>query len=502
MAFDFSTGVQPQADLSGYGITAPGNYRDVFGFENAPDSTNLPQVYEREVTIYGNRTLAGFLRMIGSEVATNSQQVIWAEQRRLHIFYNNITRDAANGNVFTIRPNDGAVTDAALTTHAIRVNDKVILGHGANTYLGYVSAVGKTDGVNNGSITVLSYSASGNDATDDPFANFPNGNAAATDKINIRVIGSEVNKGSNSRADIIQPQYDRLVNNTVIMRDTYAFNGTDANQIGWVEIADENGAQGNYWYLKGKSETMLRWEDYLESSMIEDRKPTAGTNHSAEGQAGKSAPFQGRGGELTAGSEGLFQAIENRGGTATGGFNGTDAGMFRDDLDSIVMRLDQEGNIEENVFFLNRTQSLLFDDGMATQSNNGSNNVAWGLFNNSESMGLSLGFQSVRRGSYDFYKKDWKYLNQVDGRRSFNDVEGVSIPMGTKSVYDQYGTNLSMPFASVHYLSAPHHDRKNKSWVHGGLAPTPTDGLDDLKIEFLTERCLCVKGANNFILFR
>ena len=73
--------------------------------------------------------------------------------------------------------------------------------------------------------------------------------------------------------------------------------------------------------------------------------------------------------------------------------------------------------------------------------------------------------------------------------------------MGTKSVYDQYGANLSMPFASIHYLAGPHHSRKNQSWVHGGQAPTPTSGLDSMNMEFLSEKCICLKGANNFVLF-
>ena len=316
------------------------------------------------------------------------------------------------------------------------------------------------------------------------------------------VIGSEVGKGSDSRAEHIQPEYSSYTNNTVIMRDLYAVNGTDANQIGWLEIADENGVQGKYWYIKGKSETMTRWEDYLELSLLEDKK--AGADVLAGTNAANGA---GKGGDIIgSGSEGFFEAIENRGTVYTGTFGTTGAdpaGDFRNtSLDVMVRQADREGNIEENVLFLNRDESLNFDDGMAAQNNNGANNVAWGLFNNSESMGLSLGFTSVRRGSYDFYKRDWKYLNQVDGRGSFAGINGVGVPMGTKSVYDQYGANLQMPFASIYYLAAEHHNRKNMSWVHGGLAPTPTSGLDALRIEFLTERCICLKGANNFFLFQ
>ena len=40
-------------------------------------------------------------------------------------------------------------------------------------------------------------------------------------------------------------------------------------QIGWVEVATEDGTSGYLWYLKAESETRLRFEDYLEMSMVE-----------------------------------------------------------------------------------------------------------------------------------------------------------------------------------------------------------------------------------------
>ena len=46
----------------------------------------LPEIYEAEVERYGNRTLSGFLRMVGAELPMTSDQVIWSEQNRLHIF--------------------------------------------------------------------------------------------------------------------------------------------------------------------------------------------------------------------------------------------------------------------------------------------------------------------------------------------------------------------------------------------------------------------------------
>ena len=360
--------------------------------------------------------------------------------------------------------------------------------------------------------------------TDADVLNAIDGDGSA--QLTVLVIGSEFGKGSGGtnggREQIIQPEYDSYTNNTVIQRDMYAFQGTDANQIGWVEIADENGVQGKYWYLKGKSEVMTRWMDYQELLLLEDEQAAAGSGALTAGKGNHRPEYTTQSGRtianagFTGGSEGLFAAVRDRGNvtsdlfdigagagsTQTGGI-ASNTNAFLATLDSIVETLDQEGNIEENVFFLDRQQSLRFDDGMAAQGNGASTTAtSWGLFNNSEMMGLSFGFNSARRGSYDFYKKDWKYLNQVDGRGSLAGIRGISVPMGTKSVYDQYGANLSLPFASIHYLAGPQANRKNQTWAHGGQAPTPTSGIDDVKIEFLSEKCICVKGANNFILFQ
>ena len=49
---------------------------------------------------------------------------------------------------------------------------------------------------------------------------------------------------------------------------------------------------------------------------------------------------------------------------------------------------------------------------MLSQQNSYGNpgGTSYGLFDNDEDMALNLGFSGFRRG-YDFYKTDWKYLN-------------------------------------------------------------------------------------------
>ena len=55
-------------------------------------------------------------------------------------------------------------------------------------------------------------------------------------------------------------------------------------------------------------------------------------------------------------------------------------------------------------------------------------------------MALNLGFSGFRRGSYDFYKTDWKYLNDASTRGIAADASVLMvflIPAGTSTVYDQ-----------------------------------------------------------------
>jgi hypothetical protein len=198
------------------------------------------------------------------------------------------------------------------------------------------------------------------------------------------------------------------------------------------------------------------------------------------------------------GSEGLFHAIEQRGNTATGSFDSLD------DVDAMVARLDKQGAIEENVWFVNRGLSFEIDNLLAAQSNNGSTgSISYGLFDNDRDMALNLGFSGFRRG-YDFYKSDWKYLNDATTRGGSNSlIDGVLVPAGTTTVYDQVmGQNAKRPFLHVRYRQSAMEDRKYKSWVVGSAGGAATTDKDNMEVHFLSERALCVMGANNFMLLK
>ncbi len=462
---------------------SPSAYLAFNGGANDFAQQYLPEIYEQEVERYGNRTLSGFLRMVGAEMPMTSDQVIWSEQNRLHISYDNCSVGAAAGgnnqSVVTIPVGAGIV-------NVISINDTVVLLDPAT------GAEGKG---------IVLARAAGN-VTVQPFANasFANqGITAASATIKMFVYGSDYTKGTtigagvgNSAARVsVDPSFTQFSNSPIIIRDQYVVTGSDMAQIGWVEVATEDGASGFLWYLKAESETRLRFEDYLEMSMVEGE-----LNANAGGAAGSYDAAN------LPGTQGLFAAIRARGNVEVG-FTAA-AGI--DDFDAILKNLDTQGAIEENMLFLQRQTSLDFDDMLASISGGFAGGTAFGLFENSEEMALNLGFSGFRRGSYDFYKTDWKYLNDASTRGAIvgvNSIEGVLVPAGTSTVYDQIlGTNIRRPFLHVRYRASQGDDRRMKSWLTGSAGGAFTSTLDAMEVNFLSERCLVTQAANNFVLFQ
>ena len=145
---------------------------------------------------------------------------------------------------------------------------------------------------------------------------------------------------------------------------------------------------------------------------------------------------------------------------------------------------------------------------LASMNSYGAGGTSYGVFDNDEDMALNLGFSGFRRGSYDFYKSDMRYLNDKATRGSINAantaeaIRGVMIPAGTSSVYDQsLGKNLKRPFLHVRYRASATDNRKLKTWTTGSVGAS-TSALDAMQMHMLTERCLITQGANNFMLMK
>ena len=207
------------------------------------------------------------------------------------------------------------------------------------------------------------------------------------------------------------------------------------------------------------------------------------------------------------GTEGLFAAIEDRGNLSSG-ITGVNAATDLAEFDAILAEFDKQGAIEENMLFLNRATSLAIDDMLASMNSYGAGGTSYGVFDNDEDMALNLGFSGFRRGSYDFYKSDFRYLNDLATRGGVNvtagseAIRGVVIPAGTSTVYDQtLGRNLRRPFLHVRFRASQTDDRRMKTWVTGSVGAA-TSALDAMQLHMLSERCLVVQGANNFMLLK
>jgi len=445
----------------------------------------LPELYEAEVERYGNRTLSGFLKMVGAEMPMTSDQVVWSEQNRLHVAYNTVTGPTL-ATPFTA---DSNFTFTNATAMAIKANQTIIVSEGYTS----IKLIVKSVATNNLSFIAYPYAS----------ATLNGVITSAATNLKVFVYGSEFAKGSNGMVESIEPQFTKFENSPVIIKDKYAISGSDAAQIGWVEVATEDGTSGYLWYLKAESETRLRFEDYLEMVSVEGELATntSAAVVNAADIAGFSATVKPKG------TQGLFAAVEARGNVYSDFATPTGGSGSLSDFDAILKRLDKEGSIEENMMFLNRGLALEIDDMLASVNGatQGSTAVgaSYGLFNNESEMALNLGFSGFRRGSYDFYKTDWKYLNDATTRGLTQDIDGVMVPAGTSTVYDQIlGQNIRRPFLHVRYRASEADDRKMKSWVTGSVGGAYTSDLDAMEVHFLSERCLCVQCANNFVLFK
>src|SRR5210317_2452806 len=454
-------------------MTLDSNYLDIQN--NGWAQQYLPDLYEQEVDRYGNRTISGFLAMLSAEMPLQSDQVIWSEQGRLHLAYTG-TLDTTNGAITSILNIDTGASE----THAVRKGATVVatVGTGASQVVFKAIVTVGLDSAVSGSDTTLTIKPYGAENVDDLA-----GISAGSETVKFFVYGSEFEKGSDTMTESVEPNFKTFTNRPMIIKDHFEINGSDTAQIGWIEVAGESGQGGYLWYLKAAGDTRTRFNDYLEMSMVEAEKAESASTVGVEG------------------TEGLFSAIENRGIVATNLVDVASDALA--DFDSLLAELDKQGAIEENMVYVDSTSNLVFDDMLADLSAGTQGGTAYGVFENSEDMALNLGFTGFRRGSYDFYKTDWKYLNDASTRGHVGGVKGLLIPAGTSSVYDQMvGANVRRPFLHLRYRAGQTDDRKLKSWVTGSVGGAVTSNVDNMEINYLSERCLVVQAANNFVLFK
>ncbi|QQV89721.1 structural protein /major capsid protein [Cellulophaga phage Calle_1] len=437
----------PSYQISPSSVKAPSqtNYIDVFDYTNQ----FAPDAYEELVSIYGDQSLTGMIFNLGSEEAISSDQYIWTEKGRLHTSYESVAR---TGNVFT------------QAGHVFRIGEVVACSGNGSFQLGRISAITPN------TFTALPYKAAG-------------WSVGATG-IKAFISHTEFLKGSGPMDGSLETDFTVLNNKTIIARDNYLANGSEVTQDSWIET--DNG--GFVWYLQSELDGRRRFEDRIEMGLLQGESAEAGSEAGAAGYDG---------------SEGLFQSVRTRGNM----FEGLATTIA--DFDTILKRFDAQGKIREYMFYVDRDQSLAIDDLLGELNAGYSGGISYGMFDNDEQMAINLGFRGFKRGSYNFYKSDWKILNDptllgaVDPANG--KVRGLLVPHGDTEVYDgssPQADRITKPYLSIKYRVKGSENRRHKTWITGSVGTNaPTDGNDHMRVHHLADRGVSTIGANNYMIF-
>ena len=429
----------------------PSKYVALGDFLTGDDAYNKPEVRELLVKTYGDQGITGFLTLTGAvKNAGQADQIEWFEERRRHRRLIatgawTVTGGSAVGASF----DDGATGILTPQTYDVimRVADGArFLVTGATTYRSLGNSAYATNVANN-----------------DEFA----------------LIGNMYPQGSDQPSRFTEPGLDRYVNPFAIVKERFQVNGSQATNIGWINVGN-----GDYrWFMYGEQEARKRFMDKREMTLL--------FGDTWDGANSTSADVRG--------TEGYFSAVEKRGNI----FGGSFASM--QDIDDIIIELDKQGAPAEYAMYLNRTFDLAIDDllanGIATQVTAGLPGQ-FGAFNNNADMAVKLGFKSFTRGGYTFHKHSWKLLNDPT-LLAGSIYAGAMVPM--TQVMDPR-TGMKAPALEMNYKAANGYSRELNHWITGGDVLGYTNngdtGKDVATYHYRSEVNLITRAANQHVILK
>jgi len=433
---------------------------DLINDYSKPDNRDLL------IKTYGDQGITGFLQLTGAVTNAGTQdEVQYWEEGRLHPKIEATT----SGDTLTM---DGTADDSI----DLRLND-VLLSNTNERLVVTGITDGDSDDLDN-SYTVKRLDGAGNPTTD------------YSTKTQFAVIGNIFAQGTDQPGRFREPGIKKRTNPFIITKETYAVNGSQATNIGWVNIG------GDYrWYVKGEQDTRKRFMNQREMMLLYGQLAAAdGTE--LQVPIDDSATLG-----KVAGSEGYFAAVEDRGLVAdvSGGAQGTFADMS--DIDGIILELDKEGAPAEYAMYLNRAASLDIDDmlaqGIATQVTAGLPGQ-FGAFNNDADMAVKLGFKSFTRGGYTFHKHDWKLLNDPM-LGAVGNIKGAMVPLA--NVVDPR-TGNSAPALEMNYKGTNGYNRDVEHWVRGSILGHTNMSKDVAEFYYRSECNLVTRAANQHVLIK
>lgn len=413
------------------------------------NAVNKPDNRGKIVKAFGAQNITGFLKLVG---ATKSEavadEVTYWEEQRLHQMQ--VITVGAGG----IAAGKTQVLPFSGSPVFVRVNDVVLMG---GQFRALVTAV---NGTTNFTVANLKD------------VNLP---LIAEGSHSLPIVGNLFAQGTDQQTEYLESNVEKRTNPFMIIKDIFKVTGSQATNIGWVDLGN-----GDFrWFIKGETDTRVRYEDKREMMTLLGQK----SDHTAVTSLGIN------------GSEGYFEAIENRG-LVTNGYI-TDL----DDLDAIVKELDKQGAGAEYAMYIDRTQDLLIDD-LVAKGNSGSLTAGvaeqYGAFNNSKDTAVNLGFRSFGRGGYTFHKHDWKLLNDPTLLANAN-FGGVAIPLST--VVDPK-TGDRNPSLEMNYKSSNGYSREMEHWITGSILGAKNETKDVAQFNYRSEINLVTRGANRHLLIK
>lgn len=451
--------IQQGSDLAALLQTSPDRYvslGDLLEY-NKPDNRDLL------IQTYGDQGITGFLELTGAvKSGGTADEVQYWEEGRLHKTFETAAAGltGAAANTVTVLEYDNA-----LTAPPARLNDVLMLPSGVRLVVVGLDQANRE----------LDVRALDNGAT-----------TTESGVYTVIVVGNIYSQGTDQPTAFYNTDVQRRINPYFITKETFSVNGSQATNIGWINVGN-----GDYrWYVKGEMDTRKRFMNQREMMMLlSQTTDTLGQNTPLETGS-------------TTGSEGYFSAIQDRGITASGSFD------TMSDIDSIILLLDRQGAPSEYALYVDTATSLNIDDmlaqGIATSMTAGLPGQ-FGAFQNSPDLAVQLGFKSFTRGGYTFHKHSWKLLNDPTLLGAWSapgsyaaPFKGVMTPM---SQVADAKTGVKAPALEMNYKEANGYSRELEHWVTGGgVLGYKTDGVDTAQFHYRSECNLITRAANQHVL--